>query len=162
MKVYHGTNAQIKRNELKIMDVYLNGRSLGAGLYLTPSREKAEMYGNNVFEFEINDSINYLSNDEITLSDNDVAIILETCQEDDEYFVTNWFDATEIEPYLDELTEIYLESNCSDVELLNGLFNEGVEIETVVKALNKIGRDAIAKNDKYNEICVMDLSLIGL
>ena len=162
MRVYHGTNAQITKNELKIMDVYLNGRSLGAGLYLTPDKGKAQMYGNNVFEFELDDDIKYLSNDVITLTADDVATILETCQEDDEYFVTNWFDTTEIEPYLDELTEIYLESNYSDVELLNGLFNEGVEIETVVKALNKIGRDAITKNDKYNEICVMDLSLIGL
>lgn len=133
MKLYHGSKFKFKKFNFKKLGT--NGTGQGAGIYLTPKKEIAELYADNGFLYSVTVNLQKeLSLASKTLENKTLEKIIDELQKETD--ILN--DINDVQFYgkntvKKELTEL-LNYNDNDVDIYNELANICGNIEAVAAA----------------------------
>ncbi|WP_349521968.1 hypothetical protein [Leuconostoc citreum] len=138
--LYHGSKNNF--NEFEIPKFHENGGTLGYGIYLTDSIERAKSYANDsgyLYTVELNDELTNskpLSTKEVTLTVNQVAKIIEKVaqkqidEEEYPYILSDWEEPTS-ETTMDEGNKAIVKriaqnivDDTDDLNIINGISNQ--------------------------------------
>ena len=159
-ELYHGSTEKFEQFSLDHLGK--NGRAQGLGVYLTPNIDIAAMY-TGVSEFEDRKGYLYtvftalensLSLNEITLSREELSDIVDELHEQSN-FLDNYGDVhySGYDQVHDEALELLLNSNNSDVDLLNDLAQTVGSNELVAEVFYKVGGYTHAVAYKQTRLC---------
>lgn len=140
LNLYHGSKNNF--NEFEIPKFHDNGGTLGYGIYLTDSIERAKSYTNDsgyLYTVELNDELTNskpLSAKEVTLTVNQVAQIIEKVaqkqidEEEDPYILSDWEEPTS-ETTMDAGNQAIVKriaqkilDDTDDLNIINGISNQ--------------------------------------
>lgn len=165
MKLYHGSDQ--KFNTFSLDNLGKNGKEQGAGVYLSPNRELAEMYSEN--KAHIDKGYLYtvqlqldraLSLEKRTVSEKELSEIVDYLETNSTDFLSNYGDV-DYSGYEDIKVEAIelLNDNENDIDLFNDLVNTSGDNTTVVNAFDDVGNytHAVAQNQTRldDEVCIV-------
>lgn len=158
LKLYHGTNADLKDQSLKLADntAHKNGSSQGFGLYTTPDKDFAAKYGRFIIELHYR-LANPLSPDKITLTKNEQIDLLISVEKAtgffDNYLDPNGLTAEEMIPIV--YPYIANDYNLSDIDIVNDIANSCGELKPVTDWLIKHGYNYTKSHDGRTPVYVL-------
>lgn len=139
-ELYHGSKAKFSEFSLDYLGA--NGTAQGFGVYLTPSKEVAEMYaGDEGYLYSVSTDLERsLSLTERTITEDELSELIDKLHESEE-ILSNLQD---VDYYgYDVVKNLFLEmleSNENDVDLVNDIANIAGDQSSVVDALYEVGR----------------------